>query len=680
MFHSLRYSVTFPSTGRTLLADLKFETGFYAITGSNESGKTMILEMLRFLLFGSAALRGRADDYRSLSASGEVTIRGTRYRLERSAKKAAMFQGTEQIASGVTAVNEKVVRLLGYGLAVFDVANSINQGDVERLGSMSSAERKRLIDQVLGMDALELTAKWGVEEAKLIEREAEGVRRRLVLPVQPTQPEGYTPTAGVDLPALRAEASELAKARAFLSVPRSAPVPPEEVAPVEPGLAEGRAELREQIALLRARIQALPAAAPYTAERLDEAEAAWAAFDRYQEAQAWLKRHPRPSHDKDTLLRYAEQYALLDKANERIRREQQLTIEIEQAKARGRCTVCDTPFAHNHIGELETELNHLAPVKVDFDPRGLPRPLIEQQLRQWESFDAAKHEEMEDVPAAEAPSIPRTHSFRAMIAQAAERAALQPQLEQLDAVYAGLPDYEAQALARQAYEAALQRYTVEKLAYDQWVEQATATAATAERLAGADQRLTAAEASYTVSLIYEQALEAFGRAYDAYQTGVEEAEALEAKAAQYRKVRELMNVLRSLIKQHLMPSLNKVASHLLHKMTGGQRSAIYVSEDFDVVVDRQDLDTLSGSGKACANLALRIALGQVLTNRVFSVLLADEVDASMDEFRSEQTSNVLCTLDNSISQVLLVSHKSIEAINHIDLGELSGTTLYGEAA
>jgi exonuclease SbcC len=129
-----------------------------------------------------------------------------------------------------------------------------------------------------------------------------------------------------------------------------------------------------------------------------------------------------------------------------------------------------------------------------------------------------------------------------------------------------------------------------------------------------------------------------------------------------------MNLLRSLIKQHLMPSLNKVASHLLSGMTGGQRNIILVDEDFNVMVDGQRLDTLSGSGKACANLAIRIALGQVLTNKVISVLLADEIDASMDEFRSQETSKILGILENSISQVMLVSHKSIEATHQISLG------------
>src|SRR5262249_13203727 len=83
--------------------------------------------------------------------------------------------------------------------------------------------------------------------------------------------------------------------------------------------------------------------------------------------------------------------------------------------------------------------------------------------------------------------------------------------------------------------------------------------------------------------------------------------------------------LRSMVKGHLVPALSRVASHLLAQMTGGQRSAIVVDQEFDVLVDGQRLDTLSGSGKALANLALRLGLGQVLTNNVLSLFIGDEI-------------------------------------------------------
>jgi len=63
MLEQLNYSVTFPTTGRTLANTVDFQTGFGIITGANEAGKSFIIEVVRWCLFGSAALRGKAEDY-----------------------------------------------------------------------------------------------------------------------------------------------------------------------------------------------------------------------------------------------------------------------------------------------------------------------------------------------------------------------------------------------------------------------------------------------------------------------------------------------------------------------------------------------------------------------------------------------------------------------------------------
>jgi DNA repair exonuclease SbcCD ATPase subunit len=102
-------------------------------------------------------------------------------------------------------------------------------------------------------------------------------------------------------------------------------------------------------------------------------------------------------------------------------------------------------------------------------------------------------------------------------------------------------------------------------------------------------------------------------------------------------------------------------------MTGGERRSIVVDEEFEVIVDGQPLDTLSGSAKAVANLALRLGLGQVLTNNVLSLFMGDEIDAAMDADRAENCSATLWALKSRIAQILLVTHKSPAADYHIRL-------------
>ena len=153
MLRSLFFSVTFPTTGRSFSNDITFQKGFGAICGPNEQGKTLILEMIRFSLFGTAALRGKSDDYKNLKVELEFTVRGEVYKTRRTITTAKLFRGSppEEIANGVKGTNAKVVEILGFGLDVFDTACVANQGDIEKLGAMKPTERKQMVDSVIGL-------------------------------------------------------------------------------------------------------------------------------------------------------------------------------------------------------------------------------------------------------------------------------------------------------------------------------------------------------------------------------------------------------------------------------------------------------------------------------------------------------------------------------------------------
>jgi DNA repair exonuclease SbcCD ATPase subunit len=83
------------------------------------------------------------------------------------------------------------------------------------------------------------------------------------------------------------------------------------------------------------------------------------------------------------------------------------------------------------------------------------------------------------------------------------------------------------------------------------------------------------------------------------------------------------------------------------------------------------VETFSGSEASIINLALRIALGQVLTHSVFSVLIGDEIDASMDSARTAAVWSALARLveANKIKQVILVSHEvepiQVQGLNYV---------------
>jgi len=175
------------------------------------------------------------------------------------------------------------------------------------------------------------------------------------------------------------------------------------------------------------------------------------------------------------------------------------------------------------------------------------------------------------------------------------------------------------------------------------------------------------EKKYNETLTAAQLIRQYDTYKKAYDTQLEKVETLRAEVENYDTAIVGLRNLKTSIKSYLVPSLNKVASAYLSQMTDGSRSSVVISENFDIVVDGQPMEALSGSAKAVANLAIRLALGQTLTNSVFSVLMADEIDAAMDKERADYTAKCLRKLTGKIKQIIIISHKKLEADNYVEL-------------
>lgn len=664
MLNQLTYSVTFPSTGRSLSADVTFGPGMTAITGDNESGKSTIFEMARYLLFGTQALRGAAEDYKTLKASGSFTIKNNLIEIERTIRTATMKRNGVVVATGTTGVNQKVVQELGFGMAVFDVACSINQGEVEKLSDMKPAERKRMVESVLGLSILDNIAKWGNDEALIREKQAESLRERLVPPgLAPVTPADYEPAAELSrrAEALRAEAEELAGIDGFLSVQRAKPVKPEckislPAAQLQQ-FAEKRAALRNQVAQLRAQVEALPAEAPYTRGALVLVEEQIRAYDERQAYDAWLRLNP-PSRFSSVMQLEVFRDDWVALRNMREFEQLQARIDTLVAKGSKPCPHCgeDIPLEADAIKDLEAKRDALA-----VPPAGTviqTPPVLEHEIDREIAYLRA-YKPREAPPVAPEPSLTTNQVADALsqLAQVDRRKELEPTLASRQAEFEAMPDYETQLIERRAYEAALAAYHQEALTFESWQAERAQKEARRTQLAGAPARYETTRAKHGEAVAYEAALARHTETQVTYDKDMGVIAGYEAEAEDYRKVKTVMADLRGRIKSFVLPSLNKVASHLLYQMTGGQRGLIHINDDFEVMVDGQALNTLSGSGKACANLAIRIGLGQVLTNKVISLLMADEIDASMDDFRAENVQTSIGSLHSKIAQILLISHK-----------------------
>ncbi|MGQ7794189.1 hypothetical protein ACUN0C_17415, partial [Faunimonas sp. B44] len=444
---------------------------------------------------------------------------------------------------------------------------------------------------------------------------------------------------------MQADKARLDTIMGWLSVVPKEPVEPtctitmssEDLAPLAKQQQEHDAEQRA----LRAELKRLPKVEVGDVSAIE-------AWEAWQAREAFLRQHPMPTMTAAEIAAEEAAWGLYDLHCDLA----DINQHIEEHLSRGyhECPKCEHRWAieQSSVDRLRDEAlnleNEIAGRPCPAEP--MDKTKLERAKRILANWEAHCHDFVD------APEAPKPGFTRQDIENQARRAEIEAQIDDTEH-----EDFTSQYQARLVYERDLARYEQELESYRAWQAECNAKEAEALSLADATKDLLQVQDQYQKAIVYETQLAAFNRDLVRYQETQKKVKELREAAEAWKKAKAALVTLRSLVNQHLVPSLNRVASHLIKQMTGGQRQVVEVDEEFEITVDGQSINTLSGSGKAVANLALRIALGQVLTNNVLSLFIGDEIDASMDKDRAENTSVTLRGLGNRISQILLVTHK-----------------------
>jgi DNA repair protein SbcC/Rad50 len=657
MISRLTYEVIFSRTGRKLQADLTFPQGLTAIVGRNESGKSFMIEMLRYALFGSEALRGKSDDYAKLEVALSVTIRSELYHITRTLKKAEVRHNDTALAVGTGPVNQKLLQILGFGLAIFDVVCSANQGDVEALSNMKPAERKRMVDNIVGADKLVSLATWCSEKGLEYKREVSVLERNLTAPLELALEPPIVDNLDV-AETVTAERNRLEGERNALVASRIME-PPER--PSGPSLSD----LNQRLAAVHdvnAQRRAILSRPTLTFDPVVET-AKWYAKDR----STFIARHPKATRSRTTIeadIKYAQQQDAVRKSLQRLK-----TLK-DGPKI---LCECGKPFYLDQEELHIAEQQHAALPRVDLG-RQINVAALHIELRQiedWEDPDTlAGAEQFKALPSVEGePSVSKEQLRNVEGAISfAERDLLLSQLNPTD-------DENVIAAGINAW----QTYERDQAVYAAWVETARSDAQRRDKI---EQQLNkmvvydlqALRVAHSARLRWESERDQYERDLSRYNALLEQVTEAKQQIEGWDNAKKAVQTLALEIKQHLVPALSAVASHLLAQMTGGSRQSIVVDEHFEIMVDGQLLNTLSGSGKACANLALRLGLAKVLTNNVLSLFIGDEIDGSMDSDRSEHLQRLLYNSIDQVSQILLVTHKMVAVKSVIEMGNVHTNT------
>jgi exonuclease SbcC len=139
---------------------------------------------------------------------------------------------------------------------------------------------------------------------------------------------------------------------------------------------------------------------------------------------------------------------------------------------------------------------------------------------------------------------------------------------------------------------------------------------------------------------------------------------------------EVMDSYRTYLISQIRPALSSHASELFNDLTEGKYSQIELDEDYNLLVyDRgvpYTIERFSGGEEDLANLCIRLAISDIITERagsVFQFIILDEIFGSQDQIRKQNIIKALNNYSSKFRQIFLITH--IEDIKHFTENTIS---------
>jgi exonuclease SbcC len=131
--------------------------------------------------------------------------------------------------------------------------------------------------------------------------------------------------------------------------------------------------------------------------------------------------------------------------------------------------------------------------------------------------------------------------------------------------------------------------------------------------------------------------------------------------ALHQELDRALTDLRTELNSTLRPDLSYLASSFLRDLTSGRYTDLELDEDYSATLldDGDPKTVISGGEEDVANLALRLAISQMIAERAgqpLSLLILDEIFGSLDEDRRTAVVDLLRSLADRFPQVILITH------------------------
>jgi exonuclease SbcC len=113
----------------------------------------------------------------------------------------------------------------------------------------------------------------------------------------------------------------------------------------------------------------------------------------------------------------------------------------------------------------------------------------------------------------------------------------------------------------------------------------------------------------------------------------------------------------------IRPTLSSYASDFFERLTDGKYREIELDEEYNLMIyddgNPYNIERFSGGEEDLANLCLRLAISEVITERaggIFNFIILDEIFGSQDVIRRQNIMKALHGLSSKFRQIFLITH------------------------
>lgn len=656
---------------------IEFPDGVTGVVGLNGAGKSTIFEAIAWVLYGPVAARTSADQIKRENAEHSDPCRvelgfifgDDKYRVVREmsgkslATSASATINGKLVANGAEIVSKFIQKKLGMDFKSFYTSIFAKQKELNALSSMNASERRPLILRMLGIDALDDI----IKEIKFDKRNKDAVIYRLGQDLVDKNGRNKTDVYQNEIKNLEQKKDDLdlllkkstenitiAKKEAEALEKRYANAKKEcekiqknkEKLTEKKTLFENKEKLREEIKQLQSKIK----------DRQQSIEKQQKKNEAFKNLEAEIKTTEsnlsKAEDATETIIKKIEQKKTLIKSIEgAVTDIDSKRKKIEKIGSDAKCPTCERVLGDQYtaliqkfdeekqkkdkekesfLKTLKTEQNEYERLSREQRALQKKRNYLQTQLREKERIDTTIKNVLTEINREEKEIEDK-----------------EKQLMKIGKVEFNLNEYESVKrrveTLRNELGSSLKTFQEKK-----------------DRLNEAKIDLVKKESDKKSVLQEIKNLQQKIKELEEFKKRIKE----EKKNVQHLSMlNEIMSSFRTYLISQIRPTLSLYASELFDQLTDGKYSEIELDENYNLIVYDNgvphNIERFSGGEEDLANLCIRLAISEVITEKagsVFNFIILDEIFGSQDNIRKQNIIKALSSFSSKFRQIFLITH------------------------